>query len=104
MHNVEFLNEFICRNVNSDLEVLEEAEILLKYEGYISKEQEIAGKLSRFEDIQLHLDFNYQGLSSLSYEAREKLSRQKPTTIGQASRISGVSPSDVAVLLVHLGR
>jgi tRNA uridine 5-carboxymethylaminomethyl modification enzyme len=102
--SVDFLRGFIEREINNDVEVVEEAEVLVKYEGYISKEQEIAEKLARFEDIQLHLDFDYHGLSSLSYEAREKLSRQKPATIGQASRISGVSPSDIAVLLVYLGR
>jgi tRNA uridine 5-carboxymethylaminomethyl modification enzyme len=104
IQHVESLKEFVDNFIDNDLEILEQAEILVKYEGYISKEQEIAEKLSRFEDIQLHLDFDYNSLNSLSYEAREKLSRHKPATIGQASRISGVSPSDIAVLLVYLGR
>jgi len=85
-------------------ECLEQAEILMKYEGYISKEYEMAEKLQRLEEIKLHDDFDYQRLTSLSTEAREKLSRVRPNTIGQASRISGVSPSDVSILLVYLGR
>ncbi|MBL7776041.1 MAG: tRNA uridine-5-carboxymethylaminomethyl(34) synthesis enzyme MnmG, partial [Saprospiraceae bacterium] len=85
-------------------EFVELAEINIKYEGYIRKEQEMVEKMSRLEDVHLHEDFNYQALSALSAEARDKLSRQKPRTIGQASRISGVSPADVSVLLVHLGR
>lgn len=85
-------------------EIIEEAEIFIKYEGYISKEQEIADKLSKFEDIPLYENFDYQKLQSLSFEAREKLTKIKPKTIGQASRISGVSPSDISVLIVYLGR
>jgi len=104
INHIDFLKEYVNKSFNPDIEIQEEAEILVKYEGYISKEQEIAEKLSRFEDIQLHLDFDYHSLVSLSYEAREKLSRLRPATIGQASRISGVSPSDIAVLLVYLGR
>ena len=83
---------------------MEEAEILIKYGGYIDKEQEIASKLNDLEDIYLSPDFNYFDLQSLSYEAREKLSKIKPKTIGQASRISGVSPSDISVLAVYIGR
>lgn len=85
-------------------ECLEQAEILMKYEGYISKEYEMAEKLQRLEEIKLHDDFDYSRLTSLSTEAREKLSRVRPNTIGQASRISGVSPSDISILLVYLGR
>ncbi|MBE0647029.1 MAG: tRNA uridine-5-carboxymethylaminomethyl(34) synthesis enzyme MnmG [Bacteroidales bacterium] len=85
-------------------EALEEAEILIKYEGYIQKEQEIADKLSRLEYMALSPETDYHLLKSLSSEAREKLSRIKPETIGQAARISGVSPSDISVLIVHLGR
>jgi tRNA uridine 5-carboxymethylaminomethyl modification enzyme len=85
-------------------ESLEQAEILMKYEGYISKEYEMAEKLQRLEEIKLHDDFDYSRLTSLSTEAREKLSKVRPNTIGQASRISGVSPSDVSILLVYLGR
>jgi tRNA uridine 5-carboxymethylaminomethyl modification enzyme len=83
---------------------LEEVEISIKYERYIEKEKEIADKLKKYEDIELHEDFDYAHLKSLSYEAREKLLKIKPRSIGQASRISGVSPSDISVLLVYLGR
>ncbi|MCB9016933.1 MAG: tRNA uridine-5-carboxymethylaminomethyl(34) synthesis enzyme MnmG [Lentimicrobiaceae bacterium] len=85
-------------------EVIEETEILTKYEGYIDKEKEIAEKISKFEDIPLKADFDYKSLTSLSFEAREKLSKLKPQTIGQASRINGVSPADISVLVVYLTR
>jgi tRNA uridine 5-carboxymethylaminomethyl modification enzyme len=85
-------------------EIIEEAEIVMKYEGYIQKENELAEKLNRLEDVVLYPDFNYSRLLSLSSEAREKLSRIKPETLGQASRISGVSPSDISVLMVYLGK
>ena len=85
-------------------ESIEEAEILLKYGRYIEKEQELADKLNKLEDFKLKPDFDYKSLKTLSFEAREKLSKIKPKTIGQASRISGVSPSDISVLTVYLGR
>lgn len=97
------LNDFVLVQ-KLDLEVLEAAEILVKYNGYISKEKEMAEKLSKLEDIPLKPDFDYKSLQSLSTEAREKLSKIKPRTIGQASRISGVSPSDINVLAVFIGR
>ena len=99
-----FFSNFInsIDNINDD--ILDETEILTKYDGYISKEQDIADKLSKLENIELHESFNYKKLLSLSFEAREKLSKIKPKTIGQASRISGVSPSDISVLIVYLGR
>ena len=80
------------------------ATINLKYEGYIRKEQEMVDKMIRLESVKLYYNFDYQQVRSLSAEAIEKLSRIKPATIGQASRISGVSPSDISVLLVHVGR
>ncbi|MFZ4412102.1 MAG: tRNA uridine-5-carboxymethylaminomethyl(34) synthesis enzyme MnmG [Bacteroidales bacterium] len=95
-----FLDELVIHRE----EIIEEVEIFIKYESYISKEQEIADKLSKFEDIPLYESFDYQKLQSLSYEAREKLTKMKPATIGQASRISGISPSDISVLIVYLGR
>jgi tRNA uridine 5-carboxymethylaminomethyl modification enzyme len=98
------VKEFFSRTPGLTEEVLEEAEIKIKYENYIGKEQEIADKLLKLEDIALSESFDYSKITSLSYEAREKLTRIKPATIGQASRISGVSPSDVSILLVHLGR
>ncbi|MCD4737314.1 MAG: tRNA uridine-5-carboxymethylaminomethyl(34) synthesis enzyme MnmG [Bacteroidales bacterium] len=85
-------------------ECLEEAEILIKYSGYIEREREMAGKLSKIENILLDINFDYHQLPALSYEAREKLNKIKPETIGQAARISGVSPADISVLAVYLGR
>jgi len=85
-------------------EILESAEILMKYSGYIEREKGIADKLSRLENITITGKFDYLSLESLSTEARQKLDRIQPDTIGQASRISGVSPSDINVLLVLLGR
>ncbi|MCB0686967.1 MAG: tRNA uridine-5-carboxymethylaminomethyl(34) synthesis enzyme MnmG [Saprospiraceae bacterium] len=87
-----------------DAETCQLAEISIKYAGYIDKEQEMVERMNRLESVRLHDTFDYHALPSLSAEAREKLSRLKPRTIGQASRISGVSPSDVSVLLVHVGR
>ena len=85
-------------------ECLEQAEIHLKYEGYIKREREMADKLNRLEEVKISEKFNYHQLESISAEAREKLSEIKPKTIGQASRISGVSPSDISVLLIYFGR
>jgi tRNA uridine 5-carboxymethylaminomethyl modification enzyme len=85
-------------------EILEETEILIKYENYIEKEKTLAQKMLDLEDIKLSFDFDYNSLQSLSTEARQKLTNIKPATIGQASRISGVSPSDISVLLIFLGR
>jgi tRNA uridine 5-carboxymethylaminomethyl modification enzyme len=103
--HISTLSNFInsLENYHKD-EILEETEILVKYDNYIQKEQEIANKISKLENITLHDNFDYQSLKSLSYEAREKLSKIRPKTIGQASRISGVSPSDISVLVVYLGR
>jgi tRNA uridine 5-carboxymethylaminomethyl modification enzyme len=95
------LNNFLNQYSN---EFVDLAEINMKYEGYIQKEQEMVDKMNRLEEVRLHDNFNYHQLVSLSSEAREKLSRLKPRTIGQASRISGISPSDISVLLVHMGR
>ncbi len=85
-------------------EAVESAEILIKYQGYIEKEKEIAGKISRLENIALATDLNYMDMQSISKEAREKLQKTKPANIGQAARISGITPSDISVLLVYLGR
>lgn len=85
-------------------EIIESAEILMKYSGYIKREKQIAEKLKRLEDIKIKDKFNYNEVHSLSTEARQKLYRINPKTIGQASRIIGVSPADINVLLVYLGR
>lgn len=83
---------------------IEQAEIKIKYSGYIEREREMANKLNRLEDVTIKDEFDYHKLTSISAEAREKLSNIRPKTIGQASRISGVSPSDISVLLIHFGR
>lgn len=87
-----------------DQEFVDLAEVNMKYEGYIVKEQEMVDKMNRLEEVRLHDKIDYQELQSLSAEAREKLTQLRPRTIGQASRISGVSPSDISVLLVYVGR
>tara|TARA_R100000687_G_scaffold81021_1_gene77347 strand:- start:130 stop:1359 length:1230 start_codon:yes stop_codon:yes gene_type:complete len=103
MLQLEGVSEFVSDN-NLDREVLEQAEIQVKYSGYIAKEKNNADKLQRLENIKIPKDFDYSKLKSLSYEAREKLKAIQPVTISQASRISGVSPSDISVLLVYMGR
>jgi tRNA uridine 5-carboxymethylaminomethyl modification enzyme len=85
-------------------ESMRQAEILLKYEMYIEKERELVDKFQRLENVKINPNFDYKKISSLSAEAREKLSKFKPGTIGQASRISGVSPADISVLMVYMGR
>ena len=85
-------------------EILESAEIQIKYSGYIDRERAIADKLHRLEDIQIENRFDYENILSPSTEARQKLTKINPKTIGQASRIPGVSPNDISVLLVLLGR
>jgi tRNA uridine 5-carboxymethylaminomethyl modification enzyme len=86
------------------VEVVEQTEISLKYEGYIEREQEMADKMKRLENLKIPVDCDFQSMVSLSLEAREKLLAIQPATIGQASRVSGVSPSDIAVLLIHLNK
>ena len=85
-------------------EIVQEAEVSIKYQRYIEKEQEVAGRILKFEDIALPTDYDYFSLSALSYECREKLNRYRPVTIGQASRISGISPADISVLLLTFAR
>lgn len=89
---------------NEDPTVIEQAEILIKYQGYIDREKEMAEKMTRLEEVKLNEEMDYFQFKSLSSEAREKLNSIKPRTLGQASRISGVSPSDISVLMIHLGR
>ena len=97
-------NEAAMKASEIDLDVLVQTEIQLKYEGYIEREKEQADKLSRLEDLMIPDSVCYDEMKSISTEAKEKLKKIKPRTIGQASRVSGVSPSDVSVLLIHLGR
>ncbi len=89
---------------NFTKEIIEQTEIKVKYERYIEKELLMAEKLSKFDDLKINPDFEYENLKSISIEARQKLKKIKPQTLGQASRISGVSPSDISVLMIHLGR
>ena len=97
------LRKFISDN-NISAEAIEEAEIQIKYKGYIEREKFIAEKLHRLENIRIPEDFDFHSMNSLTIEARQKLTRIRPVTIGQASRIPGVSPADVNVLLVKFGR
>ena len=89
---------------NCSREVIEKAEIEIKYQGYLKREQEHADKLNRLEDLKIPTNFDYNQLQSMSLEAREKLTKIKPATVSQASRVSGVDPTDISVLLIHMGR
>jgi tRNA uridine 5-carboxymethylaminomethyl modification enzyme len=98
-----------CKDLKKNIspynnETIEQAEILMKYEGYIERESENADKLKRLEELKIKGDFDYDVVNSLSTEAREKLKKIKPQTLGQASRISGINPSDVSILMVYMGR
>ncbi|TDN83453.1 tRNA uridine 5-carboxymethylaminomethyl modification enzyme [Salegentibacter sp. 24] len=97
------VEEYIQEN-NLNTEILEQTEIQIKYSGYIEKEKNNADKLNRLEDVKIPKDFDYSRIKSMSFEAREKLNKIQPTSISQASRISGVSPNDISVLLVYMGR
>ncbi|MCG9791926.1 tRNA uridine-5-carboxymethylaminomethyl(34) synthesis enzyme MnmG [Flavobacterium algicola] len=103
MKKFEKVQEFISQNEVDD-EILEQAEIQVKYSGYIEKERNNADKLTRLEDVKIPEDFDFHKIKSMSIEAKQKLTKIRPVTISQASRISGVSPSDISVLLVHMGR
>lgn len=101
--NLEKVTEYI--NIHHpDKEILEQAEIQVKYSGYIDRERTNADKLTRLEDVKIPENFDYEKIKSMSIEAKQKLGRIRPVTISQASRISGVSPSDISVLLIHMGR
>ena len=104
IRHIDFLNEKYDLNDCLVRECVQEAEILIKYDGYINKEYDLAEKLNRLDYVKLPADFDYHTLTSLSFEAREKLNKYRPETLGQASRISGVSPSDISVLAIFLGR
>jgi tRNA uridine 5-carboxymethylaminomethyl modification enzyme len=98
------LNEIIENIKHKKEEIVESAEVLIKYSGYIEREQQMADKLKRLEYIKIPEGFNFDEISSLSTEGRQKLKKIRPENIGQAARISGVSPSDIGVLLVYMGR
>jgi len=97
------LSEYIYGLDGINDEIIEQAEIRIKYQGYIDKERDMANRLGKLENVVIKDDFDYQQLGSLSFEAREKLSKIRPRTIGQAARISGVSPADISVLAIYLG-
>ena len=101
MENVPVVKEHLSKY---EREFLEQAEISVKYDGYINKEYDQVQKMDKIENVRLKPEFDYMSLPSLSMEARQKLTKMKPQTLGQASRISGVSPSDISVLMVYLGR
>ncbi len=104
---IDFIPSFkkICKTIDCCYdEIIEEVSILIKYENYILKEEENAHRISKYEDIFLKTDLDYLSIKAISHEAREKLNKIKPKTIGQASRISGVSPADISVLLVYIGK
>ncbi|MDA3780747.1 MAG: tRNA uridine-5-carboxymethylaminomethyl(34) synthesis enzyme MnmG [Bacteroidales bacterium] len=101
---IKELGDLIKEIKYSKNEIIEAAEVLIKYSGYIDREQKLAEKLNRLEYVNISENFDYNILKSLSIEARQKLNKIQPSNIGQASRISGVSPSDISVLLVHIGR
>jgi tRNA uridine 5-carboxymethylaminomethyl modification enzyme len=103
MMQLQKVKDYIDAN-EVDLEILEQAEIQVKYSGYIEKERNNANKLTRLEDVKIPEDFDYNKIKSMSIEARQKLGKIRPVTISQASRISGVSPSDISVLLIYMGR
>ena len=103
MQKIDFVTSYINQH-DLDHEVLQQTEIQIKYAGYIAKEKNNADKLNRLEGIKIPEGFDYSKLKSLSYEAKEKLSAIKPVTVSQASRISGVSPNDISVMLVYMGR
>ena len=103
MANISSIKVFVEESEISE-EVYEQAEIQIKYSGYIDKEMANAEKLNRLDHIKIPADFDYNILASLSYEAKEKLNYIRPTNLSQASRISGINPSDISVLLVKLGR
>ena len=98
------LKEELNKIPNRKEEIIESAEIIIKYDGYIKREQLIADKITRLENIKIKGKFDYENILSLSTEARQKLTKIDPETIAQASRIPGISPNDISILLVLLGR
>ncbi len=99
------MNEYISKFLDRfDEESIEQAEIKVKYEDYIEKERLMVEKVNKLEDLQIHTTFDYDKVSALSFEGRQKLKKTRPFTLGQATRISGVSPADISVLVIHLGR
>ena len=101
LEGIDFIKE---KSVNYTEEVKEQAEINIKYKGYIEKERDNVAKLNRLETIKIPDDFDFTAINSLSSEAKQKMNKVRPKSIAQAGRISGVSPADINVLLIYLGR
>ena len=104
---VSLLDEDVLNNKvesNYKREILDSSEISIKYKGYIQREQQMADKIMRLENLSIPEDFDFDKVESLSIECRQKLKKYSPRTIAQASRISGISPADISVLLVYFGR
>ena len=104
VNNISFMKKAVAYSTAQDKEIAEAVETLIKYSGYIERERNEAEKMHRLEDIHIRGHFNYDDIQSLSTEARQKLTKINPETLAQASRIPGVSPSDINVLLVLMGR
>ncbi len=102
LNYIENNGYIFIKDLKSDDVALEQVEIQLKYEGYMKRQQEMVEKLEKYESAQIPLTMNYTNIKALSAEGREKLNKVKPRSIGQASRISGVTPSDISILLVYL--
>ena len=101
---IDFLPALNDQLKNYSPETIEQASIQIKYDVYINKEKELVEKMSQLEDLQIPESFDYKKIKALGNEAREKLTKIKPATLGQASRISGINPSDVQILMVFMGR
>lgn len=104
LNEIPEIKELINKIEEREEEIIESAEINIKYKGYIEREKKLAEKLKRLENIKIDENIDYTKMMSISTEARQKLMKIKPVTIGQASRISGVSPADISVLLIYMGR
>ena len=104
MMNAIPLVEKLVNDISKEEETIEQAEINIKYEGYIEREFELAEKMNRLENVSIREDIDYSKIQSLSNEARQKFTEIRPATLGQASRISGVNPADISILMVYIGR
>ena len=104
MMNAIPIVENLVKGISTDEETIEQAEINIKYEGYIEREFELAEKMNRLENVAIRDDIDYSQIQSLSNEARQKFTEIRPATLGQASRISGVNPADISILMVYIGR
>ena len=104
MMNAIPIVENLVKGISTDEETIEQAEINIKYEGYIEREFELEEKMNRLENVAIRTEIDYSQIQSLSNEARQKFTEIRPATLGQASRISGVNPADISILMVYIGR